>query len=81
MDKNVTELIGARHYILQSFVTMGITDMKEIATTLIDSSACTMVFLRKYNLADDYEEFVNELKIEMISLEKKHAQKKSEEQD
>lgn len=75
MDKNVTELIGARHYILQSFVTMGITDMKEIATTLIDSSACTMVFLRKYNLADDYEEFVNELKIEMISLEKKHAQK------
>ncbi|EMM99120.1 hypothetical protein LEP1GSC035_3841 [Leptospira noguchii str. 2007001578] len=40
-----------------------------------------MVFLRKNNLTEDHEEFVNELKIEMISLEKKHAPKKQEEQD
>ncbi|WP_232613720.1 hypothetical protein [Leptospira kirschneri] len=55
--------------------------MKKIATTLIDYSACNMVFLRKYNLIEDHEEFINELKIEMISLEKKHAQKNQEEQD
>ncbi|EMJ37319.1 hypothetical protein LEP1GSC079_0217 [Leptospira interrogans str. FPW1039] len=40
-----------------------------------------MVFLRKYNLIEDHEEFINELKIEMISLEKKHGQKNQEEQD
>ncbi|UOG59008.1 nuclease [Leptospira noguchii] len=81
VDKNITELLIARHTILQAFVLMGITDMTEIAKTLIDSSACNMVFLRKNNLTEDHEEFVNELKIEMISLEKKHAQKKQEEQD
>lgn len=81
MDKNTSELLIARHTILQSFVSMGITDMTDIARALIDSNACTMVFLRKHNLADDYEEFVNELKIEMINSEKKHAQKKSEKQD
>ncbi|WP_061246776.1 hypothetical protein [Leptospira noguchii] len=75
MDKNITELLIARHTILQSFVLMGITDMTEIAKTLIDSSACNMVFLRKNNLTDDHEEFINELKIEMISLGKKNEEK------
>ncbi|EKO61816.1 hypothetical protein LEP1GSC082_0702 [Leptospira kirschneri str. H2] len=37
--------------------------------------------MRKHNLIEDHEEFINELKIEMISLEKKHEQKKQEEQD
>nr|WP_000137708.1 hypothetical protein [Leptospira interrogans] len=77
----MTELLITRHTILKSFVSMGITDMKKIATTLIDYSACNMVFLRKYNLIEDHEEFINELKIEMISLEKKHGQKNQEEQD
>nr|WP_235594436.1 hypothetical protein [Leptospira noguchii] len=75
VDKNITELLIARHTILQSFVLMGITDMTEIAKTLIDSSACNMVFLRKNNLTDDHEEFINELKIEMISLGKKNEEK------
>ncbi|EKS10268.1 hypothetical protein LEP1GSC165_1537 [Leptospira santarosai str. CBC523] len=49
--------------------------MKDIVKVLIDSSACTMVFLRKHNLLEDHEEFINELKIEMISLGKKNEEK------
>ncbi|MDI7213797.1 hypothetical protein [Leptospira santarosai] len=75
VDKNITELFIARHAILKSFISTGITDMKDIVKVLIDSSACTMVFLRKHNLLEDHEEFINELKIEAISLGKKNEEK------
>ncbi|EKP12923.1 hypothetical protein LEP1GSC191_2768 [Leptospira borgpetersenii serovar Mini str. 201000851] len=48
----------------------------EMLKTTIDSDAAKLTFLMKRGLLPDYEEFLNELKVETKILEEKNVQEK-----
>lgn len=75
MLKQTSEIILARHSIIEGLLAVGLTNMTEVAKTMIDSNVCHMAFLKKNGLLQDYEEFVNELKID-INTEEQNVQNK-----
>ncbi|WP_032853745.1 hypothetical protein [Leptospira borgpetersenii] len=71
-----TEFLLARHSILMSLIGMRLPNKTEMLKTTIDSDAAKLTFLMKRGLLPDYEEFLNELKVETKILEEKNVQEK-----
>ncbi|EQA80992.1 hypothetical protein [Leptospira alstonii] len=66
----------ARHSILTSLLTMGFTNKTQMLKASIESDAHKLAFLERRGLLPDYEEYLNELKIESKILEENDVQEK-----
>ncbi|ULH28716.1 hypothetical protein FH581_015355 [Leptospira weilii] len=65
------EVIIARHSLLTTLFSMGFKNKTEMLKASIESEAHKLAFLERRGLLPDYQEFLNELKIESKILEEK----------
>ncbi|AXR68256.1 hypothetical protein [Leptospira mayottensis] len=72
----LTEVLLARHSILMALFGMRFQNKTEMLKASIDSDAAKLTFLKRRGLLPDYEEFLNELKVETKILEEKDVQEK-----
>ncbi|MDI7196314.1 hypothetical protein [Leptospira santarosai] len=72
----LTDALLARHSILMTLIGMRFQNKTQMLKASIDSDAAKLAFLKRRGLLPDYEEFLNELKIETKILEEKNVQEK-----
>ncbi|AVQ11692.1 hypothetical protein ACT54M_18150 [Leptospira santarosai] len=71
-----TEVLLARHSILMTLIGMRFQNKTQMLKASIDTEATKLAFLKRRGLLPDYEEFLNELKLETKILEEKNVQEK-----